>query len=150
MTPPRRPSRAPRGAGAIEFALTMPILLLMLLGIVELCLLGHRHHVVSQVVRDAGRIASGVLEGVEPTGDDIEAAAIDHCERAFAFQGINCELLNCRLDADWHEDRERMFLTVTVSIPYEPVTTLYDFMPSETVRTYTVMTQQQMPPEPEG
>jgi hypothetical protein len=135
--------RRRRGSGALEFALTLPFLLAVLLGIVELSMLMHRHYVISRSARDACRVASGVVEGMEPTGALIEAAALDHARFALQSADLDCDLLRCELLADWHDEDGRMLLTVEVSVPYTPVTRLFPLVPDETRRRFTMLTRQQ-------
>ncbi len=137
-------SRAPRrAAAAVEFALTLPFLLLVVMGIIELSLLMHRAHQITRVARDACRIGSGVLEGVEPTGDDIEAAAIDHASFALETLGVDCGS-GCDVDATWYEEEGWMLLRVEVDVPYEPFTGLLPFLPETTHCGFVMLTQQQI------
>ncbi|HEX5090499.1 MAG TPA: TadE/TadG family type IV pilus assembly protein [Nocardioides sp.] len=69
----RRGKRGERGAVALEAALTFPILLLILLGIIELTFLMRDHAVVVSDTRLAARIAStgaNAGQGVCETGPD--------------------------------------------------------------------------------
>ena len=69
----RRRARGERGAVALEAALTFPILLLILLGIIELTFLMRDHAVVVSDTRLAARIAStgsNAGQGICPTGAD--------------------------------------------------------------------------------
>ncbi len=136
-------SRRRRGAAAVEFALTLPFLLLVVMGIIELSLLMHRAHQITRVARDACRIGSGVLEGVAPTGDEIEAAAIDHAEFALETLGVDCGA-GCTIDATWYEDEGWMLLRVEVDVPYDPFTGLLPFLPDSTHCGFVMLTQQQI------
>ena len=135
--------RRKRGAAAVEFALTLPFLLMVVMGIIELSLLMHRAHMVTRVARDACRIGSGVIEGVDPTGDDIEAAAIDHAEFALETLGVDCGS-GCEVDAEWYEDDGWMLLRVHVDVPYEPFTGLMPMLPESTHCGFVMLTQQQV------
>ncbi len=69
----RKRARGERGAVALEAALTFPILLLILLGIIELTFLMRDHAVVVSDTRTAARIAStgaGAGVGICPSGPD--------------------------------------------------------------------------------
>ena len=136
--------RRRRGVGALEFALTMPSLLLVILGIVELSLLMHRHDVVTRCARRAARMASGVLEGVEPTGDEVEEAAVDHATFALDAAGVSCGA-GCMVDAEWFEDDEGWWMVaVDVEVPYQPFTQLFPILPDATRGHFVMLTQQQV------
>src|SRR5262245_33802491 len=54
----RRRVRSERGAELIEFALTLPLLLLLVLGIIEFGFLFQEYEVVTNAAREGARIAS--------------------------------------------------------------------------------------------
>lgn len=132
-----------RGVGAIEFALTLPFLLYVTLGIVELSLLMHRSYVVSRAARDACRTGALVIEGQNPTGDLIENAAVE--EAAFALQaaGVPCGV-GCTISATWSEREGWQMLEVGILVPYAPVTRLFPMLPHHSVGHFIMLTQQQM------
>jgi len=132
-----------RGTAAIEFGLTLPFLLFLLLGVVEMSLLMHRNYIVSRVTRDACRIGSAVVEGVSPTGDQIEAAAMEHVTFALQTAGINCSARTCQALADWHREDGWWVLTVTVRVGYRPLTRLFP-TPRMSQFRFTMLTQQQV------
>jgi Flp pilus assembly protein TadG len=86
--------------GAIEFAFTLPFLLFVALGVVELSLLMHRTHVVTRAARDACRTGALVIEGPEPTGAQIEAAAAEHALFALQAAHVPCEE-GCSVHTEW-------------------------------------------------
>ena len=128
---------------ALEFALTMPILLLVLVGIVELSLLMHRVNVVSRVARDASRVGSMVIEGMNPTGDQTEAAAIAHARFALQAAGVDCTG-GCEVQAEWFELEEWHLLRVAIDAPYDPVMGAFPLVPDSVHGAFVSMTQQQM------
>lgn len=136
--------RTRRASAALEFALTLPMILLILVGIVELSMLMHRSHVVSRVARDACRSASMVLEGPDPTGDVIEASAVQHARRALLAGGIDCDVLACDLRADWARRGDWMMLAVDLDVPYTPLTGLLPGLPRRTHGAFVLLTQQQI------
>jgi hypothetical protein len=117
------------------------------MGIIELSLLMHRNYIVSRAARDACRIASGVMEGVNPNGNLIEQAAQEHAAFVLDAAGIDCTLLDCEIVAEWIEIDEWMMIQLDVGVPYTPFTTLFPLVPDVTRRTFTMLTQQQQPPE---
>jgi hypothetical protein len=104
----------------VEFALTLPVMLLVVMGIVELSLLMHRVHQVTRAARDACRLGAGVLEGTDPTGDEIELAAEDQALAILAAQAVDCGG-GCDVDATWFENDGWMLLRVDIEVPYDPV-----------------------------
>ena len=140
----RRP-RSRRGLAAIEFALTMPVLLAVILGIVELSLLIGRSYVVSRAARDGCRVGAGVLEGVDPTGEEIEQAATVAAETALAAAGINCDSTPCSISARWFQDDSGWYMVeVDVSVAYEPFSTFLPSVPVQTAYSFKMLTQQQV------
>ncbi len=138
---PRHLSR--HGASAVEFALTLPILLLVVMGIVELSLLMHRSYTVTRVARDSCRVGSGVLEGVEPTGDLIETSAEEHATFALEAADIDCGA-GCDVEATWYEADGWMMLWVDVDVPYDPFTGMLPMLPDTTHGGFVMLTQQQI------
>lgn len=134
---------ARRGVAAIEFALTLPFMLLILMGIVELSLLQSRMYVISRAARDACRIGSGVLEGPDPDGDDIKAAAIAHAQEVLANASVDCGG-GCDVSAVWYDEGGWMMLKVQVGVPYTPYTGLLPMIPNITRGEFTMLTQQQL------
>ena len=70
----RRSLRADSGAELIEFALTLPILLLVVLGIIEFGFMFHEYEVVTNAAREGARIA--VLPAYSTT--DASARAVQY------------------------------------------------------------------------
>jgi Flp pilus assembly protein TadG len=134
--------RARRGVGTIEFALTMPILLYVTMGITELGMLTGRVELVNRVAREAARAGAGTLEGADPTGTSIEETAIAQATASLEAAGIPCEL-GCTVTARWTEQSGWMTLDVRVEVPYVPVTNLVPGLPTSTHGDFRTITQQQ-------
>ena len=144
MSAPLRRSRARRGAGALEFALTLPVLLIVSFGLAELGMLIHQLQIVSRVTRDGARIGAGVIEGVDATGDLITASAERATTRGLANAGIDCDVLDCEIEAEWFEQNGWMMLEVSTSIPYQTLTMTMPFIPSRVEQDFVMLTQQQI------
>jgi hypothetical protein len=127
----------------VEFALTLPVMLLVVMGIVELSLLMHRVHQVTRAARDACRLGAGVLEGTDPTGDEIELAAEDQALAILAAQAVDCGG-GCDVDATWFENDGWMLLRVDIEVPYDPFSGLLPMLPESTRGSFTMLTQQQV------
>lgn len=134
-----------RGVAALEFLLTAGFLLLIVAGIVELSLLMQQSHLVTRAARDAARTGAGVSEGSDPTGDEIEAAAIEHALFALQAAGIDCDS-SCELSAEWfeHPTAHWMLLRVEVGVPYAPLMGLLPGVPTMTRSDFVALTQQQL------
>ena len=76
MTSLPRRARSARGAELIEFALVLPVLLLIVLGIVDFGFMFQRMEVVTNAAREGARLA--VLPGYAKT--DVEARVCDYLQ----------------------------------------------------------------------
>jgi hypothetical protein len=138
-----RPHR--RGSAALEFALTLPLLMVVAFSIAELGLLMHRNQQIARAARDACRIGAGVIEGVDPTGDEIIAASEQAARFSLTTFGIPCDdPLRCRVTARWFEQDDWMMLGVRVSVAYEPLTDLTPFTPRRVQHQFIMLTRQQI------
>lgn len=60
-------ARGERGAALVEFALTLPLLLVVIAGIVDFAFLFQRYEVVTNAAREGARIASTPVYNLNPT-----------------------------------------------------------------------------------
>lgn len=79
MTRLRRRVRSERGAELIEFALTLPLLLLVVLGIIEFGFLFQEYEVVTNAAREGARIAA-LTNSAGYTNDEVVARVNDYLE----------------------------------------------------------------------
>ena len=70
--------KAQGGASAVEFALVLPILLLLVFAILELGLLLYNKAVITNASREAARFGV-VMRTPKHTSDEIEQKALDYC-----------------------------------------------------------------------
>lgn len=132
-----------RGVAATEFALTLPVLLAVLLGVVELSRMMNQMHLVTRAARDGARLGAGTIEGQDPTGDIIEAATEAHALEVLEAGGINCAGA-CEAEAEWFVgDNGWWMLSVEVSVPYDPFTSYLPSIPNLLTAEFTTLTQQQ-------
>ena len=73
----RRRVRSERGAELIEFALTLPLLLLLVLGIIEFGFLFQEYEVVTNSAREGARLAA-LIPSAGYTTDEAKARATDY------------------------------------------------------------------------
>jgi Flp pilus assembly protein TadG len=73
----RRRVRSERGAELIEFALTLPLLLLLVLGIIEFGFLFQEYEVVTNATREGARIAA-LMPSAGYSTDDVKTRVTDY------------------------------------------------------------------------
>ncbi len=136
--------RARRGVAALEFALTFPVFLAIVGGIIELGMYVSFHHIIARAARDGARVGSVTIEGNDPTGDLIESEAIDQAEFVLETMGHTCTG-GCDVSASWATRPDGYhYITVTVEYPYQGVTGLLPFLnDTVSVGSFTMLTQQQ-------
>ncbi|MDP2310075.1 MAG: pilus assembly protein [Pseudomonadota bacterium] len=145
MTRPRSQPSASirrRGSAALEFALCLPIFVLIVAAIADLSTFVAVVQLASRAARDGARVGSTVIEGATPNGDLIEAEAIEHVELLLAEAGRPCGA-GCTVQAEWLDIEGRMFVRVRVEYPYEPLVGLSTFLSDNVRAEFTMMTQQQ-------
>lgn len=72
--------KSSRGATAVEFAIILPLLLLMIFGIIEFGLFLFNRHVINNAVREAAR--AGIVVRIPRLSDtEIETIARNYCEQ---------------------------------------------------------------------
>ena len=110
MTPLRRWKRDEGGQAAVEFALVLPFLLIMLIGIVEFGRAWNEHQVLTDAARETARRAS-LPDPIEQV--DAEQVAKD----ALAGAGINSDSLTFT----WtnFEAGSNQILTLGLELPYQ-------------------------------
>lgn len=138
------PSR--RGSAAVEFGVTLPLLMLIVMGIIELGSYMNAAYLVNRSVRDGCRMGAMVLEGPEPTGEILEAAALEQVRQSLAAGGLDCQFIDCQLDAEWFEDHDEWWrLRVQASAPVPGFVSSYVFATSPFYATgeFVMLTRQQ-------
>ncbi|NOY28445.1 MAG: pilus assembly protein [Oligoflexia bacterium] len=135
--------RSRRGIAAIEFAFTLPFMLTILMGIVELSLLQTRMYLISRAARDACRIGSGVIEGADADGTEIKAVAVAQAREVLNNADVDCNS-GCDISATWFPQGDWMVLRVDVGVPYQPFTGLLPMIPDMTRGNFVMLTQQQL------
>ncbi len=107
---PSDPSRE-RGAGLAEFALVMPVLLMILFGIIEFGFAFRRSQAIEAAAREGGRLAS--LSSSSPS--DV-ADRVDEALGSTAFDGPPVVSI---VPSGGCFGREGQSVTVTVSAPHQ-------------------------------
>lgn len=110
--------RTRRGAALVEFALTLPVLVLMLLGTIEFGNYFTQLAVVKNAARDAARFGSNQATLVLAQTQSAAAARI-----VLSDVGFPCATGNaCSVDASIVQAAGMNFIQVDVVVPYEQVT----------------------------
>lgn len=73
----RRGRRAQRGVAAVEFALVLPVLLILLFGIIEMGLFLYDKAVITNASREGAR-AGVVLKSPKPTASDVQTVVTNY------------------------------------------------------------------------
>lgn len=105
-----------RGASAIEFGLTLPILTLFLLAIIEYGWLFSQQTAVLYAVRDGTRV------GVTFPLDEVELEAVDHVEQVLAGFGVDCAQVNCQTYTTIAGAAGSRTMRVFTTLPYDSLT----------------------------
>ena len=115
--------RAPRsGAALVEFALTVPFLLMMTMGVVDFSRYLNTWNISETVARDGCRYGATIVtnsSGLPATKTDIEDTAALETENVLADVGIAC-IDGCIVNAkvDTNPDLGNI-LTVAVTLPFD-------------------------------
>jgi len=109
-----------RGGAALEFALTLPILALVLSGIMEYSFYVHQKAMFTTALGEAARHASlDALNGREGEIDPSVRAA-SYLTNLLSTQGFDCEQLNCEIEATLRPGQVAT-LELRADYDYEPV-----------------------------
>ena len=94
--------KSQEGATVVEFAIILPLLLLLIFGIIEFGLFLFNRHVITNAVREAAR-AGIVVRIPRLSNDEIETIARNYCEQylvTFGAGTLNIPLPLLRLGED--------------------------------------------------
>lgn len=128
-----------QGAAALELALTLPLLLLLLSGIVDTARFLHLAQGVRAAAREGARAGAAVLD---PSGrGEVEAVATLRARSALAAVEPACAA-GCDVTAVWAPRDGRAMVTVTAEAPWEPVVGLVPLLPPRARAEVTMLTQQ--------
>lgn len=110
------PNHRRRGAAAVEFALTAPLLLLILSAVLDYGWYLSRMAAVLQSVREGARIGSRTDQAEGP-----EAAAVVSTEATLVSMGVPCETVNCDVTATMGVLADMDTITVEAEVEYLPL-----------------------------
>ncbi len=126
----------------MEFALWLPVIMVLLGGILDVGWYLSRQQNVIRAARDGARIGSTVLEDqTDNRGAQIEAAAEAQAKLVLDGLGMPCGT-GCEVDALYEQSTGRAAVVVTVRYPFGPLVGVVP-LPTHLAAQFTMMTQQQ-------
>ena len=124
-----------RGSTAIEFALTLPLLFVIVSGILEYGWYLFQLSSVVHAVRDGTRIGVTV-----PLEEGPEEIATTHARNVLAGLGVPCGASGCTVEASLAPAGDITIMRLEIEVPYEPVVGLLPH-PSVLRGHFTMMMQ---------
>ncbi len=133
--------RSRRGVSTIEFAMSLPIVLLMLAMIADGCLAMLHKHALSRAVRDGARVASSVTERIPATGDDIESAAILYTQASLETSGFTTG--DVVVTSTWDTSAALARIEVVGGLRYRPLMGRWSPFKQVIVQEFSMITVEQ-------
>jgi Flp pilus assembly protein TadG len=127
-----------RGAAAVEFALTAPLLLLILSAVLDYGWYLSRLTSVLQAVREGTRIGSRTDQASGP-----EAAAVAATEATLTTLGVPCETVTCDVTATMGVLADMDTITVEAEVEFLPLMGIVPTPP--TVKSHMLMAMEDQP-----
>lgn len=134
--------RLRRGVAAMEFALTLPVFLFVVLGVADLSYFITSLYDVQRAARDGARVGSVTLEGGTPTGAVINAEAIAQAKQVLLASGKPCGE-GCSVTSTWVLVEGFRYVQVNVTYPHRPFTPGLHLVPTYARASFFMLTQQQ-------
>ncbi len=134
-----------RGSSAIEFGLSLPFMMLVFAGIVDLYFYMSRLAVVSGAARDACRAGAGINDPKNPAdGVPLEEAAEALGELVLQEAGLGCPS-GCSVQATWNDNPfpELDTLVCEVRYPYQPLVGLVPGLSNQIFARFEQVSQEQ-------
>lgn len=108
-----------RGGGALEAALVLPVLLVVLMGLIETGWMFHGQQAITRAVRAGCRAGATVASPADLAGTAADAIEAELAEAGFACPGGGCEPdVSIALSAG---DR---YLSCALTTPHQPLTAM--------------------------
>ena len=130
---------AQRGAAMIEFALSLPVIILVIAGIVDLSSYLTAIYNIERACRDAARVGAITIDGTPPIGDDMQAAAVTHVTDV--LRHIHLDPARARTATSWQIGPQGYFyLTVSLDYPFTAPFGLFPHVDDGLSASFTTMT----------
>ena len=131
-----------RAASAVEFALCLPFVLLLLIGSTDFALWAHAHQTLSRATQDGARVGAAVLVPEAATGTEIVDAAEAATIAAMTIGGFDPG--DATVAASWDVDGAGVaWLTVVATAPYTSILGTGPF-DAPITKAFAVVTQEQI------
>jgi Flp pilus assembly protein TadG len=108
-----------RGGGALEAALVLPVLLIILMGLVETGWMFLGQQVVTRAVQDGCRAGA-----MAPSPEDPASAAADAINEALVGSGYTCPSGGCDPEVTLAWSAGERYIACSLTTPHEPLTAL--------------------------
>jgi Flp pilus assembly protein TadG len=137
----RRLGQRRRGSAAVEFALVLPVLLLLFGAIVDFSLYVSTCHVVSRAARDGARVGAATPDP-SGAGTELRAAAIAQAQSTMTEMGHPCSG-GCTVNAEWTNTDGYWWLSVEIEYDWTPPVGVVPGLQDGITQRFVMMTQQQ-------
>jgi hypothetical protein len=117
--------RTRRGSGALEAALVLPVLLVVLVGLIETGWLFMGQQVLNRAVREGCRTGA-----VSASPADLTGTAADAIEAALSDSGFTCPAGGCAPEVSLAYSAGERYLACRLTAPHAPLTSLIPGMDS--------------------
>ena len=140
-------SRRLRGAAAVEFALWLPVLIVLFAGVVDLSRYMSSQQAITRAARDGARYGITVVKSpsgtTQATPAEIEAEAETQTLYVLTESGITCST-GCVIDGRVYVTASGLrMLEVSVSRPFTPLMGMIPQIAGNQTSAFTMMTQLQ-------
>jgi Flp pilus assembly protein TadG len=146
----RRPAHRRRGSTLIEFALIVPILIVMLLGIIEFGWLVKNHLTVANATREGARVASlgktipeiqaRIKSSAQPIDSNTLTITLERSgDKGATYTGFPAD--NTSVDPDENGVQSGDLIRVTVKVPHTSLTNL-PFMSNKVIEVAVTMVRE--------
>ena len=119
-----------RGSATTEFALWVPLILMLISGMVDFSWYMSRYQNIVRIARDSARTGAAVYEAPgDVPGEFTVPAANAHALASFEMMKMKCEAPDCIITVSYREDPFKQ-LQVEILYEFEPLIGLYKFTPN--------------------
>lgn len=140
---PRSRASSQRGSTAIEFALCFPAVLTIAAGIVDVSLYLSAAQKIERACRDGARVGAATVDGTDPVGDDIEAAALAHLKDV--MEEVRLDPTLATTTVHWGQEGDGYcYLRVSIVYPFDAPFGLFPAVNDGVEAEFTMMTLQQL------
>ncbi len=118
---PAKPGRTQRGIAAVEFIISVPLILIILAGIVEFGTALIRYNTLNQMASDGARYAVTEIYGTTTSDQIADETAIKNMVLYGDPDGGTTPLIATLTAEDIEITQENKYVTITITYPYVPI-----------------------------